>query len=502
MKMTKIKDASKRWGIVVGVDNYVHAGEYLHNLKGCVADAHTMFRTMTDKECCGFDADHVKLLENPTYAEIESAFEDLGSKMARGDELWFYYAGHGYSERRRNGSVSGYLLPSDVRLNENGKLSTHGCISHNGLRDDLIARNLVQGNITVVLFLDCCCAASVGLTDGSRSASTDVKEITDGFTESFRDLGLATPEEGESWDFKYISFMATDKSGKAKEDASGGVFTKCLIEGLGGGRPEFPTVGAGTSDCYVRVGNLGAFLGQFVPNQPPIQDFHDVMYPLSVSSERKSLLEQMKKMNRNVSTWLFKMREDNLITKDVRQFAEDVVEEADSGDFKYAGMLRNLMRLFSTPELQNTVGQKEGSDLIKAFYELKCLLDGKQSGTKGPPPVGPLVPSCNKREGTPLSQHDRDLLADVESRLRSVDGDDAGLSDIERMSQADAADALNVIARKRLRARGAALFSANEQAAWDVRARKGFTSVFESAVYEMVRDEMVRDDRARRQRRK
>ena len=492
MKQPSLKQPSKRWGIVVGVDEYANAGGYLRNLKGCVADANTMFRTMTDKECCGFDADHVKLLENPTYAEIESAFEDLGSKMARGDELWFYYAGHGYSERRRNGSVSGYLLPSDVRLNENGKLSTHGCISHNGLRDDLIARNLVQGNITVVLFLDCCCAASVGLTDGSRSASTDVKEITDGFTESFRDLGLATPEEGESWDFKYISFMATDKSGKAKEDASGGLFTKCLIEGLSGGRPEFQTVG-GDSDCYVRVGKLGAFLGQYVPNQPPIQDFHDVMYPLSVSSERKSLLEQKKAMDRKVSTWLFKMRDENLIPKDVRQFAEDVVEDTDSGDFKYAGLLRNLMRFFSYPERELPGGLNEGATLIRAFYELKNFHDGKTVGA-APSAGNSRSPSRASAADVPLTVREKKVLEFVEDRLRKADGEGIDLSSVRVMTQHEAADRIYAIARERMRKmcrkrRCDPLCTKNERDLWAVKAREGFSSSIEAAVYELICDD-------------
>ena len=167
--MTNIRPAGKRWGIVVGVDEYVSAGEYLHNLKGCVADARRMYDVMVDQNCCGFLEDHVTKLENPTYEEIETAFEEVGGKMKKGDELWFYYAGHGYSERRPNGAVSGYLLPSDVKLSRSGKLSAQGCISHSGLRDDLIARNIAYGNINVVLFLDCCCAASVGLNDGNRN---------------------------------------------------------------------------------------------------------------------------------------------------------------------------------------------------------------------------------------------------------------------------------------------------------------------------------------------
>ena len=305
--MTSIKPATKRWGIVVGVDEYENAGEPLHNLKGCVVDARRMYEVMIAPDCCGFLEEHVTKLENPTYEEIETAFEEVGEKMKKGDELWFYYAGHGYSERRPNGAVSGYLLPSDVKLSRSGKLSAQGCISHSGLRDELIARNIARGNITVVLFLDCCCAASVGLNDGNRSVWTGTKEMSEDFAASFRDLCVVGPGGGEgdeNWDFKYISFMATDKSGKAKEDESGGVFTKYLIEGLRGGREDCPTVAQKGADCYIRAGRLGTFLSEFVESQPPIQDVTDSNYPLSVSSEKKSLQEQMKRMNKDVIDWL------------------------------------------------------------------------------------------------------------------------------------------------------------------------------------------------------
>ena len=52
--MTSIKPANKRWGIVVGVDEYENAGEHLHNLKGCVVDARRMYEVMIAPDCCGF----------------------------------------------------------------------------------------------------------------------------------------------------------------------------------------------------------------------------------------------------------------------------------------------------------------------------------------------------------------------------------------------------------------------------------------------------------------
>ena len=99
MKTLKMKPAQKRWGIVVGIDKYKHANEFLHDLQGCVIDAHKMYDTMTNKDCCGFIEDHVRLLENPDFDELEEAFAQIGARMRDGDELWFYFAGHGYSDK-------------------------------------------------------------------------------------------------------------------------------------------------------------------------------------------------------------------------------------------------------------------------------------------------------------------------------------------------------------------------------------------------------------------
>ena len=487
-QMTKLKDASKRWGIVIGVDTYANFGEHLSNLRGCVADARKMFETMTDKECCGFAEDHVVKLEDPTYVKIESAFAQVGEKMKRGDELWFYYAGHGYSERRRNG-VSGYLLPSDVKLNENGKLSTRSCISHSGLRDDFIARNIPHGNITIVLFLDCCCAASVGLADGSRGVSADVQEMSDGFTESFRDLGfLGNAEgsdwdsEGGDWDFRYISFMATGTTGKAREDASGGIFTNYLIKGLMGGCP--PEYSTAVSDYFVRAGALGGFLGNYLSNPPPAQSIPDATYPLSISPKKKASLKQMEQMDKDALAWLLKMEGKHLVGKEIRRFAENVVDRSESGDFKHAALLRELIQLFSVPG-DSPIELNVGAELIKAFYEMKKLLERKDSpDAQVPRQKGPS--SGPDR----LSARDRGLLADVAGRL--------GCDDLKSVAtQQEAVAALNEASRKWVRTACLRnyhpLYTPNERAQWSNQEGKGFDSLVESAVCELVLDDAALD---------
>ena len=89
--MTKIRPAVKRWGIVVGVDEYVSAGEYLHNLKGCVADARRMYDVMVDKD--------YKQNTKEWHATITDAGKIIATRMLSGkckqfalcdaDDAWY-----------------------------------------------------------------------------------------------------------------------------------------------------------------------------------------------------------------------------------------------------------------------------------------------------------------------------------------------------------------------------------------------------------------------------
>jgi len=58
-----------------------------------------------------FDSADVTLLTNPTFEEINVAFDDLGHRLSSNDNLLIFYAGHGYFDEKTN---IGYWLPSDA----------------------------------------------------------------------------------------------------------------------------------------------------------------------------------------------------------------------------------------------------------------------------------------------------------------------------------------------------------------------------------------------------
>ena len=493
----EMKAPQKRWGIVVGVDKYDNANEFLHNLQGCVVDAHEMYETMMNVDCCRFVKEHVKLLENPTYGDLEEAFVEVGASMGPGDELWFYFAGHGYSDKKRS---NGYLLLSGAKYDKRGFLRGEGSMS-SGQLGDIVAEHITARGATVVLFLDCCCAASVALNTGDRAVH-DV-ELEDIAT-SFRDISLASCGEDVGEPVRLMSFMATGKYGRAHESCSGGAFTKRLIEGLLGGTKEHPTT---YDSFYVTAGALGVYLGAGTQMQCPTQNVADPMYPLSIAPKKKAAFEQMKVLDGNVGKWLMGLRG----CMHDKQFAERVLAQVEH--FEYDDVMCNVLRLVADPNCTMPVGGENAARLLEAFRVLKGLLEKDTSREQGvhlgsmekktarPPVPKPRI-ADGPEGGVPLSPRDRDILADVENRLREVDGDDGGLSGVGRMTQAEAASALDSIARRRMRvmcnrARYDALFSPNEQAKWSMNARDGFSSVFEAAVYELVRDDKALTSRSK-----
>lgn len=59
-----------------------------------------------------FDSADVTILTNPTFEELNVAFDDLSHRITDTDNLLIFYAGHGYFDEKTN---IGYWLPSDAQ---------------------------------------------------------------------------------------------------------------------------------------------------------------------------------------------------------------------------------------------------------------------------------------------------------------------------------------------------------------------------------------------------
>ena len=98
------------WALVIGVSDYPHPS--MKDLDFSIPDAEEIAEVLTQNYV--FDPNQVKLLINPTRAQLISAFSAYTASgknaLTEKDNLLVYYAGHGYWD----GSYEeGYWLPSD-----------------------------------------------------------------------------------------------------------------------------------------------------------------------------------------------------------------------------------------------------------------------------------------------------------------------------------------------------------------------------------------------------
>jgi hypothetical protein len=143
--------ASRRRALVIGVDGYLN----LESLQKARNDAQAVSNALVD---LGFD---VLTLYDASRREINSAVSTLAGQIEPGDEVLFYFAGHGIEVDGRN-----YLLPSDVPVVNYGDESflTGESIPAGRILDTFQRK----GARTTVMVLDACRNNPFSV-DGKRS---------------------------------------------------------------------------------------------------------------------------------------------------------------------------------------------------------------------------------------------------------------------------------------------------------------------------------------------
>jgi uncharacterized caspase-like protein len=143
--------SNRRWALVVGVDGY----QNLEDLKKARNDAQAVSQALTG---LGFE---VRTLYDPTRRDMNSAVSTMANQIDPGDEVLFYFAGHGVEVDGRN-----FLLPSDVPMINLGDESylTGESIAADRVLDTFQKR----GARTTVMILDAC-RNNPFPSDGKRS---------------------------------------------------------------------------------------------------------------------------------------------------------------------------------------------------------------------------------------------------------------------------------------------------------------------------------------------
>ncbi len=95
------------FALIMGVNEY--DDEYITDLDRPLRDAEKVYNVIT--RFYTFEKENVTYLKNPTRADIISAMDELEKNITENDNLFIFFAGHGYWDER---SDKGYWLPSDA----------------------------------------------------------------------------------------------------------------------------------------------------------------------------------------------------------------------------------------------------------------------------------------------------------------------------------------------------------------------------------------------------
>ena len=145
----------KYYALIIGVQDY--ADRSINDLDEPVNDA-IQLKNILIKDYT-FEPQDVVLLTNPDRTTIMRNFEDLSRKVSSNDNLFIFYAGHGYWDEKFQ---QGYWLPSDASKNHRTQW-----ISNSTIVDYIRG---IQSNHTL-LITDACFSGGIFKT---RSAFSDV----------------------------------------------------------------------------------------------------------------------------------------------------------------------------------------------------------------------------------------------------------------------------------------------------------------------------------------
>jgi hypothetical protein len=199
------KAKGKTHAIIVGVSEYQSAD--VRNLRYAADDAWLFYQYLTTAKKNPVAPDNIQLMldEQATNEAISAAFESLYEKISHEDNLYIFFAGHGYFS-----NFGGYLIPYDF---EKGKPYFNSACSYSLIRQVI---DTVSPHNSVLL-LDSCHAGF----------SSEIKSDVSSFQErALKNLALSRT-------VVLSSCRAAEKSYE-DEQFKHGLFSYFLVKGLSG----------------------------------------------------------------------------------------------------------------------------------------------------------------------------------------------------------------------------------------------------------------------------
>lgn len=194
------------YALVVGVSDY----EHWPKLRNAANDARQVAEGLKE---LGFA---VKLVVDPSYAEMRSALRDLaytmGIEQQRG--LLFYFAGHGETLELADGTQLGFIIPRDCPLKSNDAL---GFDSKAISMDEIESTALKVKSKHLLMVFDSCFSGSLFYVD--RSPPADITEKSARPVRQFITAGEAEEQVPDQSVFKVVFLQGI--KGEADLNADG-----------------------------------------------------------------------------------------------------------------------------------------------------------------------------------------------------------------------------------------------------------------------------------------
>ncbi len=216
----KLPDKSKRYALVVGVDEY--QDQEIAGLKGAANDARLLAKTLIEN--AGFDPENVKVVatgepagRQPTRGNILKLLSLIQNNMPKDGLLLFSFAGHGMD---REGKA--YLLPTDAQISGDIGLLEDTSIKVEGMSERIRRSGIKQ----VMLILDAC----RNNPEGRGLDRVNNNKLTNAYTRGFDFEARNQNIEA------FVKLYSTSIGELAYEDKEKdqGYFTYALVEALKG----------------------------------------------------------------------------------------------------------------------------------------------------------------------------------------------------------------------------------------------------------------------------
>lgn len=220
--VSKLPDKSKRYALIIGVDEYQDLE--IAALRGSANDAKLLAKSLIEN--AGFEADNVKVLatgeapsRQPNRGNILSWLSRLQLNMPKEGLLLFSFSGHGIE---RDGRA--YLLPSDAQIGGDISLVEETSINVEAVSERIRRSGIKQ----VMMILDACRNNPEG--KGVEANEKTANKLTSAYTRGFNF------EERNKEIEAFVKLYSTSVGQLAYEDKEKqqGYFTYAIVEGLKG----------------------------------------------------------------------------------------------------------------------------------------------------------------------------------------------------------------------------------------------------------------------------